>query len=78
MRASGRRRYSSYSFTTSSLDGVNGQYRAPAVVYFREKDAPILIGNYAYNITSKQTNKAKLSPNTFEFMSHQLHSHNVA
>jgi hypothetical protein len=32
------RRYSSYSFTTSALDGVSGQRHAPAALYPRGKD----------------------------------------
>jgi hypothetical protein len=31
----GERRYSSYSFTTSALDGVSGQHHAPAALYPR-------------------------------------------
>jgi hypothetical protein len=31
------RRYSSYSFTTSALDGVSGQRHAPATLYPRER-----------------------------------------
>jgi hypothetical protein len=34
----GERRYSSYSFTTSALDGVSGQLHAPAALYPRGKD----------------------------------------
>jgi hypothetical protein len=33
----GERRYSSYSFTTSALDGVNGQHHAPTALYPRER-----------------------------------------
>jgi hypothetical protein len=33
------RRYSSYSFTTSALDGVSGQRHTPAVFYPRGKDS---------------------------------------
>jgi hypothetical protein len=29
--------YSSYSFTTSALDGVSGQHHAPAALYPRER-----------------------------------------
>jgi hypothetical protein len=36
--ARGERRYSSYSFTTSALDGVSGQRHAPAAFYSRGKD----------------------------------------
>jgi hypothetical protein len=34
----GGEEYSSYSFTTSALDGVNGQRHAPAALYPRGKD----------------------------------------
>jgi hypothetical protein len=34
------RSYSSYSFTTSALDGVSGQRHTPAVLYPRGKDPP--------------------------------------
>jgi hypothetical protein len=34
----GERRYSSYSFLTSALDGVSGQRHAPAALYPRIKD----------------------------------------
>jgi hypothetical protein len=34
----GERRYSSYSFLTSALDGVSGQHHAPAALYPRGKD----------------------------------------
>jgi hypothetical protein len=34
----GERRYSSYSFTTSALDGVGGQRHASAALYPRGKD----------------------------------------
>jgi hypothetical protein len=34
----GERRYSSYSFSTSALDGVSGQRHAPAALYLRGKD----------------------------------------
>jgi hypothetical protein len=37
--AGGERMYSSYSFTTSALDGVNGQRQAPAAFYPRGKEA---------------------------------------
>jgi hypothetical protein len=33
-----QRRYSSYLFSTSALDGVSGQRHAPAVLYHRGKD----------------------------------------
>jgi hypothetical protein len=38
-RLGGDRRYSSYSFTTSALDGVSGQRHAPAELYTREKNS---------------------------------------
>jgi hypothetical protein len=38
MEAQGERKYSSYSFTTSALDGVNGQPYTPATLYPRGKD----------------------------------------
>jgi hypothetical protein len=34
----GERRYSSYSFSTSALDGVSGQRHAPAALYPQRKD----------------------------------------
>jgi hypothetical protein len=34
----GERKYSSYSFSTSALDGVSGQRHAPAAFYPRGKD----------------------------------------
>jgi hypothetical protein len=34
--AKGERRYSSYSFLTSALDGVSGHREAPAALYPRE------------------------------------------
>jgi hypothetical protein len=37
------RRYSSYSFTTSALDGVSDQRHAPAALYPLEKESPIPI-----------------------------------
>jgi hypothetical protein len=37
-KALGERRYSSYSYSTSVLDGVNGQRHAPVAVYPRGKD----------------------------------------
>jgi hypothetical protein len=37
MEVKGDRRYSSYSFMTSSLDGVSGQRQAPASIYSRER-----------------------------------------
>jgi hypothetical protein len=36
MEAQGGVMYSSYSFTTSALDGVSGQRHAPAALYRRE------------------------------------------
>jgi hypothetical protein len=36
--AGGKRMYSSYSFTTSALDGVSGQRHAPAALYPRGKN----------------------------------------
>jgi hypothetical protein len=38
-RRLGERRYSSYSFLTSALDGVSGQRHAPAAIYPRGKDS---------------------------------------
>jgi hypothetical protein len=38
MEVPGERIYSSYSFTTSALDGVSGQRHAPAALYPRGKD----------------------------------------
>jgi hypothetical protein len=38
MEARGGERYSSYSFTTSALDGVSGQHHAPAALYPGRKD----------------------------------------
>jgi hypothetical protein len=38
MKAQGERRHSSYSFTTSVLDGGDGQRYAPAALYPRGKD----------------------------------------
>jgi len=35
LRRRGERMYSSYSFTTSALDEVNGQHHAPAALYPR-------------------------------------------
>jgi hypothetical protein len=37
MKALGREKYSSYSFSTSALDGVSGQRHAPAALYPRAK-----------------------------------------
>jgi hypothetical protein len=37
------RRYSSYSFTTSALDGVSGQRHAPAALLPPSKGPPVLI-----------------------------------
>jgi hypothetical protein len=39
----GERSYSSYSFLTSAIDGVNGQRHALAALYPREKDPPVPI-----------------------------------
>jgi hypothetical protein len=36
--AGGEGMYSSYSFTTSALDGVSGQRHAPTALYSRRKD----------------------------------------
>jgi hypothetical protein len=36
--AKGERKYSSYSFLTSAVDGVSGQRHAPAALYPRGKD----------------------------------------
>jgi hypothetical protein len=36
--AGGEKRYSSYSLTTSALDGVSGQRHVPVAVYLRGKD----------------------------------------
>jgi hypothetical protein len=33
----GKRRYSSYSLSTSALDGVSGQFHAPDALYPRER-----------------------------------------
>jgi hypothetical protein len=41
--AGGERMYSSYSFTTSALDGVSGQRHAPAAFYPRGKDPRYLL-----------------------------------
>jgi hypothetical protein len=38
MEAQGKRRYSSYSFTTSAIDGVSGQRHAPGALYPQGKD----------------------------------------
>jgi hypothetical protein len=43
----GERMYSSYSFTTSALDGVSGQRHAPAALYPWGKDPPVPIGQEA-------------------------------
>jgi hypothetical protein len=37
MKAQGERRYSSYSFKTTVLDGVSGQRHALATIYPRER-----------------------------------------
>jgi hypothetical protein len=37
--AKGERKYSSYSFLTSALDGVSGQSYAPTAAYRREKNS---------------------------------------
>jgi hypothetical protein len=39
----GERRYSSYSFTTSALDGVSGQHHDPAALYPPGKGPPVPI-----------------------------------
>jgi hypothetical protein len=46
MEAQGERRYSSYSFTTSALDGVSGQRHAPAALY-PGKGSPVPTGQEA-------------------------------
>jgi hypothetical protein len=46
MEAQRERRCSSYSFTTSALDGVSGQGHAPAALYSRVKD-PLPTGQEA-------------------------------
>jgi hypothetical protein len=38
MEAQGERRYSSYSFVTSALDGVSGKRHSPAALHSRAKD----------------------------------------
>jgi hypothetical protein len=38
MEAQGETVYTSYSFTTSALDGVSGQRHAPAALYPPRKD----------------------------------------
>jgi hypothetical protein len=38
MKAQGEKRYSSYSFTTSAVDGVSGQCHAPTELYPRGKN----------------------------------------
>jgi hypothetical protein len=38
LEVQGERRYSSYSFMTSELDGMSGQRHAPATLYPRGKD----------------------------------------
>jgi hypothetical protein len=42
-RRLGGEEYSSYSFSTSALDGVSGQRHAPAALYPRGKDPPVPI-----------------------------------
>jgi hypothetical protein len=42
MEAQGERRYSSYSLTTSALDGVSGQRYNPPAFYSRGKDPPAI------------------------------------
>jgi hypothetical protein len=42
------RRYNSYSFTTSALDGVSGQRHAPAALYPRGKGPPVPIVQEAW------------------------------
>jgi hypothetical protein len=44
MEAQGERRYSSYSFTTSALDGVSGQRQVLAALYPRGKDPRYPLG----------------------------------
>jgi hypothetical protein len=44
MEAQGERKYSSYSFITSSLDGVSGQCHAPAAFYPRGKEPRYPLG----------------------------------
>jgi hypothetical protein len=39
----GERRYSSYSFTTTALDGVSGQHHAPAALLPPGKGPPVPI-----------------------------------
>jgi hypothetical protein len=43
----GERRYSSYSFTTSALEGVSGQHHAPAALLPPGKGPPVPIGQEA-------------------------------
>jgi hypothetical protein len=43
----GERRYSSYSFTTSALDGVSGQRHAPAALLPPGKGPPVPTGQEA-------------------------------
>jgi hypothetical protein len=42
----GESMYSSYSFTTSALDGMSGQSHAPAALYSWEKDPQYLLDNW--------------------------------
>jgi hypothetical protein len=42
-QALGGRKYSSYSFSTSALDGVSGQRHAPTALYPRGKEPPVPI-----------------------------------
>jgi hypothetical protein len=47
MEVQGERRYCSYSFTTSALDGVNDQRHALAELYPREKEPRIPLAQEA-------------------------------
>jgi hypothetical protein len=47
MEAQGERRYSSYPFTTSALDGVSGQRDAPASLLPSGKGLPVPTGQEA-------------------------------
>jgi hypothetical protein len=42
-RHMGERRYSSYSYLSSALDGVSGQHHAPAALYPQGKGSPVPI-----------------------------------
>jgi hypothetical protein len=46
-RLGGEEVYSSYSFTTSAVDGVSGQHHAPAALYPPGKGPPVPIGQEA-------------------------------